>query len=82
MRDFFKGWRRKVGCLLLMYACATWGCWLMSYPSHAIPVVYVFVGLGGVEIIAPPISEVVVAFLLSAVLLLWPRRRATSPTQS
>ncbi|MBS0201253.1 MAG: hypothetical protein JSS49_00030 [Planctomycetes bacterium] len=28
MREFFKGWRRKVGCLLLVMACVLMGMWI------------------------------------------------------
>ncbi|MBS0201248.1 MAG: hypothetical protein JSS49_00005 [Planctomycetes bacterium] len=45
MREFFKGWRRKVGVMTLVVACAVWGLWLRSktdvqgpspfgYPEH------------------------------------------------
>jgi hypothetical protein len=30
MRDFFKGWRRKVGCVTLVMACAVATGWLRS----------------------------------------------------
>ena len=30
MREFFKGWRRKVGCVTLVIACAFTGAWLRS----------------------------------------------------
>lgn len=31
MRTFFKGWRRKAGCLTLLMACAVMGMWLRSH---------------------------------------------------
>lgn len=31
MRDVFRGWRRKVGCVLLLLACAVLVAWLRSY---------------------------------------------------
>ena len=30
MREFFKGWRRKVGCGLLVMACVIFGAWMRS----------------------------------------------------
>ncbi|MBS0201251.1 MAG: hypothetical protein JSS49_00020 [Planctomycetes bacterium] len=30
MREFFKGWRRKVGCGLLVLACVVCGAWVRS----------------------------------------------------
>ena len=30
MREFFKGWRRKVGCITLVMACALAGLWSRS----------------------------------------------------
>ena len=30
MREFFKGWRRKAGCVLLAMACALMGAWFRS----------------------------------------------------
>ena len=30
MREFFRGWRRKVGCVALMMACAKAGLWIRS----------------------------------------------------
>jgi hypothetical protein len=30
MRDFFKGWRRKVGCVTLMMACVFMAGWMRS----------------------------------------------------
>jgi hypothetical protein len=30
MRSFFKGWRRKVGCLLLLLACVVMAFWMRS----------------------------------------------------
>lgn len=31
MRDFFKGWRRKVGCVTLVMALACIGLWIRGY---------------------------------------------------
>lgn len=31
MREFFRGWRRKTGCLLLLMASALLSAWLRSY---------------------------------------------------
>ena len=31
MREFFRGWRRKTGCVTLVMACALIGAWLRSY---------------------------------------------------
>lgn len=31
MRDIFRGWRRKTGCVLLLVACAAMVAWLRSY---------------------------------------------------
>ena len=31
MREFFRGWRRKTGCVALGLACATMGIWIRSY---------------------------------------------------
>ena len=33
MRDFFKGWRRKVGCITLVMACLLISGWLRSLQS-------------------------------------------------
>jgi hypothetical protein len=30
MREFFRGWRRKAGCVLLLMALIVWSCWLRS----------------------------------------------------
>lgn len=30
MREFFRGWRRKMGCVTLVMACALMGLWLRS----------------------------------------------------
>lgn len=30
MGDFFKGWRRKLGCVALLMACAMMGAWMRS----------------------------------------------------
>ncbi len=30
MREFFRGWRRKVGCLTLVMACLVTGMWMRS----------------------------------------------------
>jgi len=30
MRDFFKGWRRKVGCVTLMMACVLSAAWIRN----------------------------------------------------
>lgn len=30
MREFFRGWRRKVGCVTLVMACALMGLWVRS----------------------------------------------------
>lgn len=30
MREFFKGWRRKVGCVALLMAVAVFGIWMRS----------------------------------------------------
>jgi hypothetical protein len=30
MREFFRGWRRKVGCVMLAVACGLVGMWLRS----------------------------------------------------
>jgi hypothetical protein len=30
MREFFRGWRRKVGCMTLVMACVVMGGWLRS----------------------------------------------------
>ena len=31
MREFFKGWRRKMGCVTLLMVCALMGAWARSY---------------------------------------------------
>jgi hypothetical protein len=31
MREFFRGWRRKVGCVSLVMACAVMGMWARSF---------------------------------------------------
>lgn len=31
MREFFHGWRRKVGCVTLLVACAWMGVWIRTY---------------------------------------------------
>src|SRR5262245_3802284 len=33
MREFFKGWRRKVGCVTLVMALASLGLWTRSFQS-------------------------------------------------
>ncbi len=30
MREFFRGWRRKVGCVTLVMACGLMGLWIRS----------------------------------------------------
>src|SRR5262249_54008008 len=30
MREFFRGWRRKAGCVVLAWACAFMGWWVRS----------------------------------------------------
>lgn len=30
MRDFFRGWRRKIGCVTLVMACMLMGLWMRS----------------------------------------------------
>src|SRR5690242_1489835 len=37
MREFFKGWRRKVGCALLLMACVFMVAWVQNrfYADHA-----------------------------------------------
>jgi hypothetical protein len=30
MREFFRGWRRKAGCVALVMACALMGAWIRS----------------------------------------------------
>ncbi|MDB5345770.1 MAG: hypothetical protein JWP89_4147 [Schlesneria sp.] len=34
MRDFFHGWRRKLGCVTLVMACAVSSAWLRSYSRN------------------------------------------------
>ena len=34
MREFFKGWRRKAGCVTLVMALATTSAWLRSFGSE------------------------------------------------
>ena len=31
MHEFFKGWRRKAGCIALVMACAVSGVWIRSF---------------------------------------------------
>jgi hypothetical protein len=31
MREFFKGWRRKVGCVTLVVSLLLAGCWIRSF---------------------------------------------------
>jgi len=33
MGEFFKGWRRKIGCVTLVLACAILGMWLRSFTT-------------------------------------------------
>jgi len=35
MREFFKGWRRKAGCILLVLACVLSGGWIRSLSSRS-----------------------------------------------
>ena len=34
MREFFRGWRRKVGCVTLLMACVLMGGWIRSLRVH------------------------------------------------
>src|SRR5438105_3724804 len=34
MRDFFKGWRRKIGVLTLVMACVCMAAWVRSYSAE------------------------------------------------
>jgi hypothetical protein len=34
MREFFKGWRRKVGCVALVMACVLFAGWMRSLVFH------------------------------------------------
>jgi hypothetical protein len=34
MREFFHGWRRKTGCVLLVMACVMCGMWMRSRVTH------------------------------------------------
>ena len=34
MREFFKGWKRKLGCVTLVTACLLMGMWIRSQRIH------------------------------------------------
>lgn len=65
MGDFFKGWRRKIGCMTLVMACGFAGLWIRG---HAIKDVYQFGNGRG------PVYDTVVS---SRYGLMWFRYEAT-----
>jgi hypothetical protein len=45
MREFFRGWRRKVGCVTLVMTCALMGLWMRSIRTFD----EVLVGIGNAK---------------------------------
>ena len=91
MGDFFHGWRRKVGCVTLVMACALALHWAGSYSTVNLPEDYypdleshhgnieytIFVGTRREVVWTIPYASVTIPLtLISAYLILWkPHKR-------
>ena len=81
MGEFFKGWRRKAGCVLLVMACAVMSVSILEWNIEA--EIAAILEQEGRFSFVPYVVITIPLTLLSAYLILWPvKRKAAQSTQN